>query len=88
MPMIDDEQRKLHWRRSAHLMFAGLAAILFLGLLVPRIGPVLNHYFFLRFPFGYFMAAHGAVVGLIAVIYWFNGRQERLDRRHGVDNEF
>lgn len=86
--MMDDEQRKLHWRRSGWLMSAAVTVTLFLALIVPRIAPLLNSYFFLRFPLGYFIVALAAIVGLIATIYWFNGRQEQLDRRHGVGNEF
>jgi putative solute:sodium symporter small subunit len=86
--MMDDEQRKLHWRRTARLMLAALGACAFLALAAPRLGLKLDAYFFLRFPLGYFVAAHGVIVGLIALIYWFNGRQETLDRRHGITNEF
>lgn len=86
--MMDDEQRRLHWRRTARLMLTGLAACVFLGLAAPRLGLLLDAYSFLRFPLGYFIAAHGVVVALIALVYWCNGKQEDLDRRHGITNEF
>jgi len=86
--MIDEEQRKRHLRRSLNLAVTALALFGVLALIVPLIAPYLNDYTFLRFPLGLFLATQGAVLAMIAVIYWAAARQDRLDRRHGLTSEF
>lgn len=86
--MMDDAQRRLHWRGAMRHMGAGAAAVLVCGLAAPLAAPLLDAWFFLRFPLGYGLVAHAAVAGLIAVVFWCNGRQDELDRRHGVTNGF
>jgi putative solute:sodium symporter small subunit len=85
--MIDEEQRKLHARRSLRLVAITLALFGFLALILPLMAPLLNGYSFLRFPLGLFLTAQGTVLGIIAVIYWAAARQDRLDRRHGLTSE-
>lgn len=86
--MIDDEQRKLHGKRSLKLVFATTAVFAGLMLIVPLIVPGLNGYSFLRFPLGLLILSHGTVIGIIALIYWAAARQDLLDRRHGMTSEF
>lgn len=86
--IIDDAQRKLHWRRTLRLMAAMLAILALLAILAPLLSPYLNVYRFLRFPLGYFLVAHGAIIGIIAAVYWFIARQANLDRRHNITSEF
>lgn len=86
--MIDDEQRRLHGKRSFRLVTAAAAAILFLALFVPLIAPGLNGTSFLRFPLGLLLVSHGIIFAIIAIIYWAAARQDMLDRRHGLTNEF
>lgn len=88
MNMIDEAQRKRHAARSFRLAISISILIAVLALVIPLAAPILNTYSFLRFPLGLFIAAQGVVIGLIAVIYWASGRQDRLDRRHGLTNEF
>ena len=85
--MIDEEQRKQHATRSLRLVAMTLGLFGFLALVVPLLAPLLNGYSFLRFPLGLFLSAQGSVLGIIAVIYWAAGRQDRLDRRHGLTSE-
>jgi putative solute:sodium symporter small subunit len=88
MNMIDEAQRKRHAARSFHLAISVSALIAVLVLIVPLAAPALNGYSLLRFPLGLFIAAQGVVIGLIAIIYWASSRQDRLDRIHGLTNEF
>lgn len=88
MNMIDEAQRKRHAAKSFRLAIGVSVLIACIALIVPLAAPLLNGYSFLRFPLGLFLAAQGAVIGLIVVIYWASNRQERLDRRHGLTNEF
>jgi putative solute:sodium symporter small subunit len=35
-----------------------------------------------------FLAGQGIIIGIIATIFWAAKRQDRLDRRYGLTNEF
>jgi putative solute:sodium symporter small subunit len=86
--MIDDEQRRLHGKRSLRLVITTLIAFCALVLIMPLIVPGLNGTTFLRFPLGLLLLSHGTVIGIIALIYWAAARQDVLDRRHGMTSEF
>lgn len=87
MNMIDEAQRKRHGSRSFRLALISIALIVILIIVMPLTAPSLNGYAFLRFPLGLFLASHGAVIGMIALIYWVLRRQSTLDRRYGLKNE-
>jgi putative solute:sodium symporter small subunit len=86
--MIDDEQRKLHGRRSLRLVAVTLGVFVVLVLVLPLLAPALNASSFLRFPLGLLLLSHGTVIGIIVLIYWAAARQDTLDRRHGMTSEF
>jgi putative solute:sodium symporter small subunit len=86
--MIDDEQRRLHGKRSLRLVVTALIAFVVLMLILPLVASALNGYTFLRFPLGLLIMSHGTVIGIIALIYWASARQDVLDRRHGMTSEF
>jgi putative solute:sodium symporter small subunit len=86
--MIDDEQRRLHGKRSFKLVMGTVALFFVLALVVPLIAPGLNGYTFLRFPLGLLILSHGTIVAIIALIYWASARHDLLDRRHGLTSEF
>ena len=86
--MIDDEQRRLHGKRSLRLVLMTLAAFAGLVLILPLIATSLNTHTLLRFPLGLLILSHGTILGIIALIYWASTRQDALDRRHGMTSEF
>jgi putative solute:sodium symporter small subunit len=86
--MIDDEQRRLHGKRSLKLVMGTVVALFCVAMIVPLIAPSLNGSTFLRFPLGLLLLLHGSVIGVIAIIYWASARQDLLDRRHGLTSEF
>jgi putative solute:sodium symporter small subunit len=55
---------------------------------LPVVGPLLYGSYVMRFPLGYLLASVGSVVGLVALIYWIAGRQDRLDARYNVTGEY
>lgn len=85
--MIDEEQRRRHAKKSLNLLWLALGLIAFVAVVMPLIAPLLNGYAFLRFPLGLFLVTHGAVAGIIAIVYWAAARQDRLDRRHGITTD-
>jgi putative solute:sodium symporter small subunit len=86
--MIDDEQRRLHGKRSLKLVMGAAVAFFCIAIIVPLIAASLNGATFLRFPLGLLILSHGSVIGVIALIYWAAARQDLLDRRHGLTSEF
>lgn len=77
--IIDDEQKRVHWRRTQRLMWAGLGLLSILIVLAPHLAPLVESYVFLRFPMGFFLLAHGIVIGIVLVVYWFISAQEKAD---------
>jgi putative solute:sodium symporter small subunit len=86
--MIDDEQRRLHGKRSLKLVMGAVVGFVGIALIIPLIAPGLNGMTFLRFPLGLLLLSHGSVIAVIALIYWASARQDTLDRRHGLTSEF
>lgn len=86
--MIDDEQRRLHGKRSFKLAIGTAMAIFALALIVPLLAPSFNATTFFRFPLGLLILSHGAIIAVFILIYWASGRQDTLDRRHGLTSEF
>jgi putative solute:sodium symporter small subunit len=86
--MIDDEQRRLHGKRSFKLVAGTAVAVFVIALVIPLLAPAFNGTSFLRFPLGLFILSHGTVLAIISLIYWASARQDGLDRRHGLTSEF
>jgi putative solute:sodium symporter small subunit len=86
--MIDDEQRRLHGKRSLRLAIGAAAAVFLIALILPLFAPSLNGLSLLRFPLGLLLLSHGTVIAIVALIYWAAARQDLLDRRHGLTSEF
>ena len=86
--MIDDEQRRLHGKRSFKLVMGTVATIFALALIVPLLAPSLNGASLFRFPLGLLILTHGTIIAIIVLIYFASARQDTLDRRHGLTSEF
>jgi putative solute:sodium symporter small subunit len=85
LPVImDDEQRRLHRRRTKRLALAVFYVLLFLVVVVPLNADFFTRFIFLRFSLGFFMVAHGIILGIIAAVAWFLGSQEKIDRDFNV----
>ena len=64
-----------------------LGTMLFLVFVLPVFAPQLNETSLLRFPAGYYMAAQGTLIVLVALVFWAAGRQEAIDRKIGAADE-
>jgi putative solute:sodium symporter small subunit len=85
--MIDDEQRPRHWIYTSLLAIGVVAVILACVFLMPFLVVELNSGTFLSFPFGYYMAAQGIIIGLIILVYWMAIRQETTDQKFGATED-
>jgi putative solute:sodium symporter small subunit len=83
-----DHQRQIQWRANSRLTLVALVLLGVFVIVLPVVGPLLYGSYVMRFPLGYLLASVGSVVGLVALIYWIAGRQDRLDARYNVTGEY
>ena len=75
-----------HWDRSRSLLWITLAIWFFFSFVVHWFGDALNGAGG-SFPGGYFMAGQGSQIAFVILIFWFVGRQNKIDEEHGVAEE-
>ncbi len=83
-----DHQRQIQWRANSRLTIIALVLLGLFFIVLPVVGPLLYDSYVMRFPLGYLLASIGSVIGLVALIYWIAGRQDRLDARYNVTGEY
>jgi putative solute:sodium symporter small subunit len=69
----------VHWRRTRRHAASVLGIWLLISLAIHTVAAELNSIQFLSFPLGYYLAAQGSLIGLLALIGWFVWRQNRID---------
>jgi putative solute:sodium symporter small subunit len=77
----------LYQRQTFILAVAILASVVAAVIGVAALAPLLNHYGFVHFPLGYYLAAQGLLIGIIAAAFWFVRRQEHIDRMRDESEE-
>jgi len=83
-----DHQRQIQWRANSRLTVVALVLLGLLFIVLPVVGPIFYDSYVMRFPLGYLLASIGSVIGLVALIYWIAGRQDRLDARYNITGEY
>lgn len=68
-----------HDLRTARLTFVGCLATAALSLTVPLVAGPLNVVQIDGFPLGYYLAAQGALIGLVILAFAWAGRQDAID---------
>ena len=81
---MPDQNARTHWIRTKKLMLVMMALWVFFALAVPIVVVPLNRLTipFLDLSLGFFMAAHGALIAFVIMVFWFARRQDRIDRDH------
>lgn len=74
-----------YWRRARRLTFLLLIFWLLLTFGLTWFARDVNEIVFLGFPLGFYMAAQGALVIYLAIIWWYNRRMKKLDAEFGVE---
>ncbi len=74
-----------YWRRTRRLTFVLLAFWLLLTFGLTWFARDVNEIVILGFPLGFYMAAQGALVIYLAIIWWYNRRMKKLDAEFGVE---
>jgi putative solute:sodium symporter small subunit len=85
--VTEPADRDLHQRQTLILAVAILASVVAAVIGVAAMAPLLNHYGFVHFPLGYYLAAQGLLIGITAAAFWFVRRQDHLDRMREESEE-
>jgi len=78
---MSETERNERWRSTARL---SLAAVVLLVVLVLFFLSLVESPDESDYPLGLVVAACGLPIAGVLLIFWFSGRQERIDRQHGV----
>lgn len=84
--MVRDD-RPGYWRATRRLMAFTLAMAAFVGVVVHIVASWFEISALGRFPLAYVLAALAGPVILVAIAFWFAGRQDAIDRAYGMAGE-
>lgn len=76
-----------YWRKNLRITGILLAIWFVVTYVVAFFSPSLNEVSFLGFPFGFYMAAQGALIIYVIVIFFYARYMNRLDQEYGVNEE-
>jgi putative solute:sodium symporter small subunit len=80
------ERHRTHWRMNRRLTL-GLLAVWFVFTFVTSwFAPELNALEFIG-PLGFYLAAQGALIVYVLIVWAYSKRMNRLDREYGVQEE-
>ena len=73
-----------YWPHTRRLMLITIAIWAVLGFGIHFFVTAFNDIVILGFPLGFYLAAQGALIGFVILIFWFSRKQEELDSRYGM----
>lgn len=77
----------LHWRKTRRLTFALILFWMLITFGLTWFARAINEIVILGFPLGFYMAAQGALVLYLLIIWWYNRQMKQLDAEFGVEND-
>ena len=83
--MKDDRQN--YWQRTRRLTFALLGFWLCVTFGSTWFARDINQIVILGFPIGFYMAAQGALVIFLLIIWWYNRQMRKIDREFGLEED-
>jgi len=83
--MKDD--RLDYWQRTRRLTFALLVFWLCVTFGSTWFARDINQIVILGFPLGFYMAAQGALVIFLLIIWWYNRQMRKIDREFGLEDD-
>jgi|TARA_B110000503_G_scaffold50759_1_gene82079 putative solute:sodium symporter small subunit len=81
-------KQEAHWNDTKGLMRITLAIWFFFSIVIFMFGHDLNSVKvpLLGYPLSYYMTAQGSLAAFVILIFWFAGKQEAIDRKHGFSD--
>lgn len=87
MPSKEAGAMDRHWEKTRSLTFLVLAIWALFAIVLPWMASTLNAVTFLGFPLGYYMSVQGSLIVFVALIWFQNWRQDKIDDEFGVGEE-
>jgi putative solute:sodium symporter small subunit len=81
-----DENQQRHWQRNTRLTTGLLVVWFVVSFVAPYFARELDFNVF-GWPFSFWLAAQGALIVYLAIVWFYAHRMERLDRAHDVAEE-
>ena len=75
--------KEKHWGKTKGLMVTTLIIWFIFSIVIFMFGEGMNEGSFLGYPLAYYMSAQGSIVIFVVLIFWFAGRQEKIDEEFG-----
>ena len=75
--------KEKHWEKTKGLMVTTLIIWFIFSIVIFMFGEGMNEGSFLGYPLAYYMSAQGSIVIFVILIFWFAGRQEKIDEEFG-----
>lgn len=76
-----------YWRRTRRLTFILIIFWIFVTFGLTWFARTINEVVILGFPLGFYIAAQGALVIYLVIIWWYNRRMKKLDAEFGVEDD-
>lgn len=76
-----------YWRRTRRLTFMLLVFWIFITFGLTWFARRINEIVILGFPLGFYMAAQGALVIYLLIIWWYNRQMIKIDAEFGVEDD-
>ncbi|MBS1145189.1 MAG: hypothetical protein H6R14_2595 [Proteobacteria bacterium] len=77
----------IYWRRSRRLTFILIVFWLIVTFGFTWFARNINEIIIFGFPLGFYMAAQGALVIYLMIIWWYNRQMKKLDAEFGVEED-
>jgi len=76
-----------YWRKTQRLTFALLIFWIVITFGLTWFARTVNEIVILGFPLGFYMAAQGALVIYLLIIWWYNRQMKKIDAEFGVEDD-
>jgi putative solute:sodium symporter small subunit len=80
----DRSMQEVHWAKTKSLMIRTLVIWFVFSFVVHWFADSLNGVAIFGFPLGFYMAAQGALIAFVVLIFWFVRAQNKIDIECGM----
>jgi len=81
------EKMREYWRRNLRVTTVLMVIWFVVTYVVAFFAPQLNSIVIAGFPLGFYMAAQGALIVYVVIIFYYAVKMNKLDREYGVSEE-